>query len=320
MGRIDYNLNSKNQFTFVGIYQDIPSTSVIPFSGATVPGFGEIDETTLNQYTFQYIRTFTPTLINDFGVHYTRFNYQAVTPQNVVSPGSFGFAITPQNASAESLPTISNGYFTLGFSTNGPQPRIDQVYQLDDTVSKNFGHHTLKFGYDGRKFGVSNPFNASNSGSYGFSNSGVFTTGDPGLDFLLGNSSTYSQGTGAQIIASAYLHYVFGQDTWKATNNLTIDYGVGYQIDTVLHNRQYGGEAVACLIPGQQSKIFATAPTGINYPGDPGCGDASQATTRFGDVGPRIGFAYAPNLGFLSGGQGKMSIRGGFGIYNNRCE
>ena len=48
--------------------------------------------------------------------------------------------------------------FTLGFSANGPQPRLDQVYQLDDNFSYVMGRHTLKFGYDGRRFHVTNPF------------------------------------------------------------------------------------------------------------------------------------------------------------------
>jgi hypothetical protein len=220
-----------------------------------------------------------------------------------------------------SLPLISTGYFSLGFSSNGPQPRIDQVAQLDDNVSKSLGHHQLKFGYDGRKYNVSNPFGASNSGNYGFSASGSFSTGDPGLDFLLGNPNSYAQGTGAQIQAQAYLNYIYGQDTWKVSNSLTLSYGLGYQIDTVLHNRQYAGEAVICFIPGQQSKVFPTAPKDVNYPGDPGCTDASQAHTRYGDLGPRVGFAWSPDLGWISAGNShKFAVRGGFGIYYNRSE
>jgi hypothetical protein len=321
LGRLDYSLNPKNQFTFVGIYQKSAVQSNIPFTGATLPGFGEIDATHIQQYTFDYVRQLSETAVNDFAVHYTRFNYQAVLPASTINPSAYGFAISPENVSAQNIPTISTGYFTLGFSTNGPQPRIDQVYQIDDNFSKTIGHHNLKFGYDGRKFEVSNPFGANNSGSYGFSNAGTFSSGDPGLDFLLGNSNSYAQGSGAEIQANAFLNYLYAQDTWKATNSLTLSYGLGYQIDTTLHNRQYGGEAVACFIPGQTSKVFTTAPTGINYPGDPGCTDSSQAYTRFGDFGPRIGFAYSPDLGFISGGNSKkFSIRGGFGLYYNRSE
>ncbi len=323
LGRIDYSFREKNQLTFVGIYQTNPTSSTIPFTGATLPGFGEVDLSHNQQYTFDYTRQLGSTAVNDFAIHYTRFDYGAVTPAKTVDPASLGFGITPQNTAAESVPFIGiSGYFNLGFSTNGPQPRVDSVYQADDNFSKTIGRHNLKFGYDGRRFNVSNPFNSSNSGNFSFQTGGnKFTSGNALLDFELGIPASYTQGTGAKIIAKAFLNYFYAQDTWKATDALTISYGLGYQIDTPLENLQYGGKGVVCYIPGQQSQVFTTAPKNLNYPGDPGCNNASGAKTFYKDFGPRLGFAYAPNLGILSdGGNKKLSIRGGFGLYYNRTE
>ncbi len=326
LGRIDYSLRAKNQFTFVGIYQTNPSTAGLPFTGATLPGFTETDLSHNQQYTFDYTRQLSATAVNDFALHYTRFNYGAVYPLNPVAPSSVGFAINPQNTAGESLPTITvNGAFTLGFSTNGPQPRLDSTYQVDDSFSKAFGRHNLKFGYDGRRFNVSNPFSSRNNGAYTFTASAgannIATSGNALLDFALGMPAQYAQGTGANIIAKAYLNYIYAQDTWKVTNSLTLSYGVGYQVDSPLHNLQFNDQGVTCFIPGQQSTVFPTAYKGLNYPGDPNCNDASGAVTKYNDVGPRFGFAYAPNLGPLSGGgSSKLSIRGGFGIYYNRTE
>ncbi len=318
---ISFSPNAKNQMNFIWVYEKSQGTSTTPFTGATLPGFGEIDGHTDNQFTFDYVRTLSSSAVNDFAVHYTRFNDAIVEPATTVDPATLGFSIFPQNKAAENVPTISTGYFTLGFSTNGPQPRIDQTYQLDDSFSKVVGHHNFKFGYDGRRFNVSNPFSANNSGSYSYGAGDTFSSGDPGLDYLLGNPGGYAQGTGATIQAYAFLNYMYAQDTWRATDTLTINYGLGYQIDTPLHNTQYSGEAITCFIPGEQSTIFPTAPVGIVYPGDPGCTNAAQARTRYTDFGPRIGFAWAPDLGWLSGGNSrKFSIRGGFGIYYNRTE
>jgi len=322
LGRIDYSFNPKNQIYFVGIYDHSANTSTIPFTGATLPGFGEVDGSTVQQYTFDYVRQFSASAVNDFALHWTRFNLSAVEPESVVSPSSLGFDISPENAAAASVPTITvDGFFEIGFSTNGPQPRVDQVYQIDETLSKVVGAHSLKFGYDGRRFNVSNPFGARNSGSYAFSNvTGVYSTGDPSLDFLLGIPATYSQGSGATIQADAFLNYLFAQDSWKVTSSFTLNYGLGYSIDTPLHNNQYGGEGIACLIPGEQSSIFSTAPPGIVYPGDPGCYNTGKARTRYTEFGPRFGFAWSPNLGPISGSAGKFSVYGGFGIYYNRTE
>ena len=335
IGRVDFALNPRNQFYGLFIIHKSKSPETLPFTGASLPGFGDQSTLSIGQETFDYVRQFSPTLVNDLTAHYTRFNFGAVIPQKSVSPSSAGFSINPEIANEAGLPamTVSGGAtptgnpqgnqaFELGFSTNGPQPRIDQVIQLDDTISKVVGKHTLKFGYDGRRFNVSNPFGAQNNGSYAFEGNGAYSTGDGGLDFLLGIPDTYGQGSGATIIAEAFLNYVFAQDTFKITDALTLNYGLGYSIDTPLHNLQYGGEAIACIIPGQQSGIFPTAPIGLNYPGDKGCNNAGQAYTRYNELGPRFGFAWAPTGGgWLSGGDRRLfAIRGGFGIYYDRTE
>lgn len=323
LGRIDFAPNPFNQMYFVGIYQKTTNLETLPFTGATLPGFGDESTPAVYQYTYDYVHTFNPTTVNDFAVHYTRFNFPTVIPQHTVDPASLGFNIHPQDTAANSVPTIAvTGFFTLGFSTNGPQPRIDQAYQLDDNLSKVIGAHTFKFGYDGRRFNVSNPFFANNSGSYSFNTtSSVYSTGDPSLDFLLGVPGSYAQGSGATIQADAFLNYFYAQDTWKTAPSLTLSYGLAYSIDTPLRNHQYDGEGIACLNIGAQSTIFPTAPVGINYPGDHNCYNSGQAYTRYTELGPRIGFAWAPNLGWLSdGGSRKFAVRGGFGIYYNRTE
>ena len=329
IGRFDFSPTQKDQFYFVGIHEHQDQTRALPFqTGATIPGFGDLRTVNINQFSAGYTRMFGSTAVNDLEVHYTRFNFDSVEPQHIVQPSSLGFSIHPQISAAASVPTIqivganpNQPTFNMGFSTNGPQPRIDQVYQANDSFSKTIGHHNLKFGYDWRKYTVKNPFGARNSGNFSFNTSHSFTTGDAGLDFLLGIPATYAQGSGAYIDAYAFLNYMYAQDTWKVMDTLTLSYGLGYQIDTPLHNLQFGGIGVTCFIPGQQSKIFSTAPKNLNYPGDPGCNNASGATTKYTQFGPRFGFAYVPDLGWLSAGSSrKLSIRGGFGIYYNRTE
>jgi hypothetical protein len=324
LGRVDYDINPKNQFTVVGIYQSSILSEDLPFTGATVPGFGDGSVSHINQYTADYVHQFSATAVNDLAAHYTRFNFNSGAPQQVVQPASVGFSITPQDTASATVPKITVGVgsagFVLGGTNNGPQPRIDQVIQFDDSITKTLGHHNLKFGYDGRRFNVSNTFDASNSGSFSFQTSGTFSSGIPSLDFLLGVPSSFAQGSGAILQVDAFLNYMYAQDSWKVTNNFTLDYGLGYSIDTPLRNHQYGGLGLSCLILGQQSKVFTSAPVSLNFPGDPGCSFSGQAHTRYTELGPRIGFAWAPDLGPISGSPGKFSIRGGFGIYYNRTE
>ena len=99
-------------------------------------------------------------------------------------------------------------------------------------------------------------------------------------------------------------------------NDLTITYGLGWSIDTPLVDNYHNNHAEVAFRPGQQSIVFPEAPTGYVFQGDPGVN--AFGTTQFKDFGPRLGFAYSPNWGRLTGGPGQTSIRGGYGIYYNR--
>jgi Carboxypeptidase regulatory-like domain len=322
--QVDHQFSSRDSIRSYGFIQSNPSQDTLPFTGATVPGFPEEAQRHAKQFTASWNHTFSPDVLNELRLGYTRFNFVAVEPVTVQLPSSAGFAINPQLSGAAGLPVISLlGFFTIGFSNNGPQPRIDQVYQIDDNFSYVMGHHTLKFGFDGRRYAVTNPFANQNNGNFSFNGAGAFSTGDPGADFLLGVPDSYGQGSGSFIDAHAQGFYSYAQDSWKATSNFTLNYGVGWQINTPTTDHFNGSRAINCFRPGQQSAIYPTAPTGLVFPGDNGC-TASGYSTGFTHFGPRLGFAWAPQgsgvLEHLTGGPGKFSIRAGVGVYFNQVE
>jgi hypothetical protein len=320
--RVDHNFSSADQIWGVAIFNHSPSNAQLAFTGATLIGWPEVDSREVKDYNLAWNHTFNTTTLNELRLGYARFNFDAVEPTTAAQPSSFGFTgINSQNTVSASMPRVSvTGLFTLGFSTNGPQPRKDQTYQFTDNFSKVIGKHTYKFGFDVRRFQVDNPFFGRNNGSFTFSTAAFNSSGNAGLDFLLGIPSTYSQGAGGVINARAYEYYTYGQDQWKVRNNLTLTYGAGYQIDTPFNSHQFGGEAVNCFIPGQQSTIFPTAPVGLNFPGDGGCNQAGGVQIHYGHIAPRAGFAYSPHWGLISGSGNKFSVRGGFGVYFNRIE
>lgn len=322
LGRADYTFNTKDSIWFYGFANDSSSINTLPFSGATLPGFGDNSTPFTKQFTAAWNHVFTPNLLNELRFGYSRLNFKTGQPNNVRLPSSVGFPnIFPQLGSGADYPQVNvTGYFVLGGTSNGPQPRIDQTYEATDNFSWNKGKHSLKFGYDGRKFEVFNPFAADNDGLFAFDKRGTYSTGDPGLDFLLGVPNQYVQGSGAIIKAYAYENYIYGQDQWHVRPNLTITVGAGYQIDTPVAEYQNNGLSRVCFQPGVQSTVFPTAPVGYTLPGDPGCNKYGGPTTKYDHVGPRLGFAYSPDWGRLSGGPGKFSIRGGFGLYFNRGE
>lgn len=320
IARIDHTFGNRDSLWAYLLFEDISALHTLPFIGSTLPGFAETDPQTNKQYVAQWTHTFNPTTLNEFRVAYVRLNFDAVSPVNSASPASFGFTgITPQFPNNSSMPFVGlTGYFNLGFSPDGPQPVIENTYQLDENFSKVVGSHTMKFGFDGRRYEVDNPFEAFNNGQYSFGGIGQFSTGDPGADFLLGFPDSYLQESGGVQTFRSYEYYFYAQDSWKATSNLTLNYGAGWQIDTPLVNHRFDEKDINCFIPGEQSTVFPTAPVGLAFPGDPGC-TSSGFHQHNDNVAPRVGFAYAPDWGLISGGKAKkLVIRGGFGIYFNR--
>ena len=332
VGRLDWNITQADTLWFYGYANDSTTSNQIPFSGATLPGFGDGSVPYTKQFTSSWNHTFTSNVLNELRIGYTRLNFPTGQPQNVRQPSAVGFPnVHPENAGAADYPQMTiTGYFTIGGTNNGPQPRKDQTYQITDNFNRIMGTHSFKFGYDGRKFQVWNPFLASNEGVFTYNSAGTYSTGDPGLDFLLGIPAGYTQGSGSIIIAQAYEHYLYFQDQWRIRSNFTLTYGTGFQIDTPISEYQQGGISRFCFQPGVQSKIFpvgtapdgnpAGAPLGYTVSGDPNCTTSGLTSTKY-HFGPRLGFAYSPGgSNRFTGGTGKTSLRAGIGIYYNRSE
>jgi hypothetical protein len=314
LGRIDYHISSKDSAYFYFFVQPLNNPSTLPFIGATLPGFGSVNHQNQYQYTFNETHIISPVMVNDFRFGWQRFNFVAVEPQTAVLPSSAGFTgINPQNPAVAGLPVINlTGYFSLGFSEDGPQPRIDTTSDIVDNLSFVHGQHDMKFGVDVLRSVVHNPFYFLNSGVFSFGGSGVFTTGLPGVDFLLGVPDGYNQSSGGNIDAHAWNIYSYAQDEWQVRPDLTITYGVGWQIDTPLTDLYNNGVAVNAFNPLRQSTVFPTAPRGLLFPGDAGVNSSGGVVTHFNNFAPRFGFAYNPVSKFV--------LRGGWGIYFDNSE
>ncbi len=317
LGRADYNLSKKDSIFFYFFHQRSKTQDTLPFLPGTttpLPGFGQFSSTKIYQYTAGETHIFNQHMLNEFKVGYNRFNFDAVEPSNVVSPSSLGFTgIVPQNTKANSAPRIDvTGLFTLGFSDNGPQPRLDDTGQIIDNFSYTTGKHAYKWGVDIRRGHVANPFYFDNNGAFSFAGGGTFSTGNAGADFLLGFPDSYAQSSGSFIDARAWEYYSFIQDQWRLKSNLTFTYGIGWQIDTPLTDHFNHDLAINAYKTGQQSTVFPTAPAGLLFPGDQGVNASGGSRTRYNNFAPRIGFAWNPMR--------KLTVRAGWGIYYDSSE
>jgi outer membrane receptor protein involved in Fe transport len=135
---------------------------------------------------------------------------------------------------------------------------------------------------------ISHPNNGSDGG-FGFSGS---ETGIDIADMLVGVANSFYQGNAAALDLRSYYPGVYGEDSWRVTPNLTLNYGVRWEATPYWSDSKNRNPD---LILGEQSLTFPGAPVGYVFPGDPGV-PTHFANTRWDDFGPRFGLAYAPNI------------------------
>jgi hypothetical protein len=321
--RVDYTPSSKDNIWASTVFQSTPVFNTLSFGGGSFPGFGQIAADHYKIFSASYTHTFSANKLNELRGGYYRNNYPSVIPSTATSPSSLGFSINPQ-LSQSGVPYMSVGsYFSLGNSYEGPQPRTDTNLNYADNFTWIRGNHSLKFGASFEQFRVHNPFGYLNNGYYYNNGQGLYSSGDPLLDFTLGIPDGFEQANDGFIDAVAYELYGYAQDNWKVTPDLTFNYGISWDAEQPNQDKQFDGLGIVCFqISDTTSTVFPGGPPGLSYKGDPGCNEAGGVPTHFDHFAPRIGLAWSPSSGpsFLFGRPGAhdFSLRAGFGLYYNR--
>ena len=321
--RADFTPDSKDTIWASSIFQSSPSASTLTFGGGSFPGFPSNEGDHFKLFGASWTHSFSGTKLNELRAAYYRNPFAAVGVGKVVQPSSLGFSINSQDPAA-GVPYIAVGsYFNLGFSFEGPQPRLDTNLSYADNFTWIHGNHSIKFGGLFEQFRVHNPFDLYNNGYYSFGGTGQFSSGDPLIDFALGVPDNYYQSNNGFINAVSEELYGYVQDNWKATPNLTVNFGLAWDVEKPNQNHQDDGLGIICWQNSSaESQIFPGAPPGLQFPGDPGCNNAGSPVPHYNRFGPSLGLAWSPSSGpskiIGRPGSHDFSIRAGFGLYYNR--
>ncbi len=287
-------------------------------------------------------------------------------PPSCPSNADFGIH-SGLGASKEGVPYVQlNGGFAIGNNFGGQLPQTGSTFQFSDNYSKIIGNHSLKFGGDARYqrfdqllyFDINGQivFN-SDSNICGPANPNLppncstVSTDDLGFsspypNYLLGLASDLAQGSAQHELVRSKAVYLFAQDSWKIKPNVTLNYGVRWELNTPMADI---GHKVQTFRPGERSTIYpcALAPgsaLAIQFPqpGEAGC-DAAGVTpiglvfpgdktvpngltnTYYKGFAPRVGLNWSPGwhdgaLAKLTGGPGKTSVSMGYGMFYNPIE
>ncbi|MEQ1353791.1 MAG: carboxypeptidase regulatory-like domain-containing protein [Candidatus Acidiferrum sp.] len=364
--KIDHEL-SKNQH-LTGYYYFDQHYLAKPFArfqagGATIPGFGDLTDERTQQLNIGHTWTIGSTSVNE--ARFTFFREGQGTflhPQHTAlvqdscatvpaaecftDPTDPNLGIHPNlGASREGVPYINiSGGFSIGNNFEGELPQKGNTYQISDSFAKVIGNHSLKFGGDFRSQQFDQRLYFNINGSYYLYGGGPNDTASDNLfaDYLLGLNDNYIQGSAQDELIRSKSFYLFAQDSWKLKPNLTLNYGLRWELNTPLADI---GKKVQTYRPGQNTTIYPCAigpddplfatfgsdcdaagvtPTGLVVAGDRGV-PTGLTSTYYKSFAPRIGLAWSPSasegiLGRLFGGPGKTSIRAGFGIFYNPIE
>lgn len=269
MGKIDYDISAKDQIRGSYIYNNFYAIDATP----TLPAFFLANPANINRLiTVNEYHTFNSSVSNELRIGFNR-SYNLTATGNFQFPGLDSFP----NLQFDELNTLQ-----IGPDPNGPQFGYQNLYQATDNVTWTKGHHTLKFGIEGRKYISPQSFTQRSRGDYQYSSLNNYLhdlTPDTLGERSLGNPIYYGDQTAL---------YWFANDDWRIRQNLTVNLGVRYEYTTI----PFGERAQAL---NQAASV-------------PGLVDFSEPRAAKNNWGPRIGLAYSP------GSSGKTSIRAGFGI------
>jgi hypothetical protein len=312
--KFDWQVNSNNLFTLsynrlrwaspAGLQTQATNTNARHSFG---DDFVQVD--TINS---RFQSTITPNLLNELRFQYSK-DFEFALSQEPL-PGEPTTATTSQGTRSPQV-FLTNG-LTFGTTTNFERVKYpdERRIQVADTVTWTKGVHTIKFGADFNHVTDDIQNRGVEAGSYSYANISDFV-----IDYVnwvtplpstvtctaTGNTtrprgrcytSNYQQGVGIQGIKFSEDEYsFFGQLDTRVTPRFTLNSGLRYEYQKLPAAIQPNASTV--VIPNDGRTLAAATST---LPSDKN------------NFGPRVGFAYDIT------GDGKTSVRGGFGVYFGR--
>jgi hypothetical protein len=282
--RLDHNISNSNRLT-LRVNVSPSTTTGIEGSGEDQP-FGQNAYSRTSQQTYRDVAgvvkdtwTIGNNRVNEFTFQYAR-------------RGLSYFYNTQIPAGADPAVNIT------GFGYFGREPysyiqRVEQRYQFTDNFSWTIGRPDTKFGADFDYLPLTATFTVNYGGNYDFGSfaafPGPFPTLNPVQAYGAGLPGDFVQGLGSP---SDSFHNVpigvFWQDSWRLRPNLTLNYGVRYDVE----------------IPPTFKPVTALAQAGYNF-----LGLQKGIQTDTNNFQPRVGLAWDPK------GDGKTVVRASYGLF-----
>ncbi|HTU47213.1 MAG TPA: carboxypeptidase regulatory-like domain-containing protein [Bryobacteraceae bacterium] len=255
MIRIDYHYSDKTT-AFIRYNAD-EAVETTPAGNLTaLTGY----DTKFNNGEVELLHVFSPIVVNEAKFGIDQDNYHSGT----ISPTPYTISVS--------------GFSSLAGDTTSDYPS-KSISALDD-VSWSKGNHTLKFGFEAKRFFLNQ--GSSSSGTLTYTSTGNF------LNNLMGTASYTALLPLVRQRKTEY--FAYAEDEWKVNQNLTINAGVRYNIFNALHAVNNDD------VPFDFETCGGFCPRTYSY-----------FNPRYNDIDPRVGIAWS---------HGQTVVRIGAGIYH----
>ena len=286
--RIDHKINAKN-FIY-GRYRFDKSTT----SGTgqvTPPGLTTVSPLKTNASTIVLNSILSSKMTNELRLAYTR--YDSVT--NASDPSSETIPSIEINELGLTGFNAAANRTAIGLAVNLPQFRINNTYQITDSLSYSTGNHNLKFGVDWRKIEVKSFFFPTVRGRLAYATLQQYVDDNATLAATVNRPIPGGDTIGFYKWNEIYF---YAQDEWRIAPTFTLTYGGRYERPG--NSFKYLFDLEKRVLPNNGNSAFTPRPKADNN-----------------NFMPRIGFNWNPRigksgvLGFITGGD-KLVLRGGY--------
>jgi hypothetical protein len=314
-GKLSEKFNTFGRYSFADFTRNGP-TAFGNGGGPELVSLGGISDARNQSLAYGFDYVWGPTLVTDFRFGFFRyrvnvlpFDFGAKTAQDAGVPG-INFDNTFTSGLFAGFINGNSGVPDINFGSglgvnrcNCPLAQDEKQFQFVSNTTKFLGDHSFKFGADVRRaFNLRVPSDSHRSGEITFGNgrtgqvTGNSASGGLGLaTFMLGDATGFSRyvSTSTDARERQWRHFYYAQDTWRATQKLTISYGLR-------------GEIIN--------------PQSLNAPGNGGFVDLATGQVRIAGVGStklngnvENSVSFAPRLGLSYQLSSKTVIRAGYG-------
>jgi hypothetical protein len=338
--RIDQMISDKNRLSGRFTATPIIKLQYTPVSMTT----SAAEYSWAKQIMLADTHTFTPTLVNDLRLNYTRGRFSnTVAPEYDASTGAnLNTILGLPNITKGGVPLISGlfpgsslggGSSTAGGLGSGGSTSVEdreERYDITDIVYKTAGKMNFKFGVDlSHSLQNVTPLYGAFGGAYSFSNiqtdsngASSGTGGSPFASFMLGVPN--GNVTLRSVMIPYYYRWnsyaAFVQDDWKVKPNLTLNLGIRWNCE-MPRAEKYNNQGVfrpdlaqsfplATPLTLTDGEVISSVLVPAFVFAGRGGNSKYLTPTDYKDFEPRFGFAWSPK--FLEAH--RVTLRGGYGL------